>query len=79
MFLKRLQLFFNPVLQERKENYFSIQREHSIPFKQLLMKEIIYRLLMGHGKLILSPCIMSVQYTGGVQYNGGCSVYRGKS
>ena len=25
----------------------------------------------------LSPCIMSVQYTGGVQYNGRCSVHRG--
>ena len=24
-----------------------------------------------------SPCIMSVQYTGGVQCNGGCSVHRG--
>ena len=23
------------------------------------------------------PCRMSVQYTGGVQYNGGCSVHRG--
>ena len=23
----------------------------------------------------LSPCIMSVQYTEGVQYNGGCSVH----
>ena len=25
---------------ERKETYISIQREHSIPFKQLLVKEI---------------------------------------
>ena len=25
-----------------------------------------------------SPCIMFVQYTGGVQYNGGCSVHQGE-
>ena len=25
----------------------------------------------------LSPCIMSVQYNGVVQYTGGCSVHRG--
>ena len=26
-----------------------------------------------------TPCIMSVQYTGGLQYTGGCSVHRGYS
>ena len=33
VFLKRLQLLFS--------NYISTQREHSIPFKQLLVKEIL--------------------------------------
>ena len=27
----------------------------------------------------ISPCIMSVQYTGGMQYTGGCSVHWGIS
>ena len=31
------------------------------------------------GKLMLSPWIMSVQYTGDVQYYGGCSVHWGIS
>ena len=42
VFLKRLQLFFLPFCK-RMENYISIQpgREHSISFKQLLVKEIL--------------------------------------
>ena len=39
--LKILQLFYLTFLQERKENYISIQREHSIPLKQLLVKEML--------------------------------------
>ena len=39
-FLKILQLFFKLFVRE-KGNYISIQREHSIRFKQLLVKEIL--------------------------------------
>ena len=34
--LKRLQLFFFNLFVRETENYISIQRQHSIPFKQLL-------------------------------------------
>ena len=39
MFLKRLQLFFNFFVREK--NHISLQREYSIPLKQLLVKEIL--------------------------------------
>ena len=39
-FWKDYNCFFNHLVKE-KENSISIQREHSIPFKQLLVKEIL--------------------------------------
>ena len=40
VFLKRLQVFFNLFVRE-KGKYISVQRDHSIPFKHLLVKEIL--------------------------------------
>ena len=42
-------------------------------------KQITYRSIIGSGAfrpIRCSSCIMSVQYTGDVQYNGGCSIHR---
>ena len=41
LFPKRLQLFFLTFLWVIKENYIWIHSEHSITFKQLLLKEIV--------------------------------------
>ena len=38
---EKTEIIFLTLLQERKENYISIQMEHSKPFKQLLVKEIL--------------------------------------
>ena len=38
---ERTTIIFLTVLLESKENHISIQKEHSVPFQQLLMKEIL--------------------------------------
>ena len=41
VFLKRLQLSLNLFVREKEKLYKSIQREHVLFFKQLLVKEIL--------------------------------------